>query len=407
MTVEFNTGFVAEGPLTVGFETRAANLKYGVNVQGTQVGILGDGGTGFSDPREGTPGAGVFGIGNSFGVLGNGNRHNRDSGIEAIAGVFGESNHGSSGVIGVVAQLVQGRTDQGSGVVGLSMDSIGSELSYRPLPQATGKGIGVFGASGSGPGVRGESATGIGVFGFGTGGGSVGVEGNTAFGAGTGVHGHTSTGVAGVHGTSDGSAPAGRFEGQNFGVVGMGSAAGVGVAGNTAFGAGTGVHGHTSTGVGVLGTSDRSGLAGHFRGNVTIEGALRVIGGAKNAVVAHPDGSYKQLYCMESPESWFEDFGESQLVDGQAEVRLDPNFAALVEVNGYHVFLSPYGESNGMFVAKRQATGFRVCEQRGGTGSASFGYRVVAKRKDIVVDRLATVAPPQLSDRKLGVDLRD
>jgi len=110
---------------------------------------------------------------------------------------------------------------------------------------------------------------------------------------------------------------------------------------------------------------------------------------------------------MESPESWFEDFGESQLVDGQAEVRLDPNFAALVEVNGYHVFLSPYGESNGMFVAKRQATGFRVCEQRGGTGSASFGYRVVAKRKDIVVDRLATVAPPQLSDRKLGVDLRD
>ena len=78
MTVEFNTGFVAQGPLTVGFETQAANLRFGVNVQGTEVGVFGDGGTRFNDPREGPPGTGVFGIGNNFGVFGNGNRHDRD-----------------------------------------------------------------------------------------------------------------------------------------------------------------------------------------------------------------------------------------------------------------------------------------------------------------------------------------
>jgi hypothetical protein len=93
---------------------------------------------------------------------------------------------------------------------------------------------------------------------------------------------------------------------------------------------------------------------------------------------------------VESPDSWFEDFGEAQLVDGQAEVRLDPDFAALVEVNGYHVFLTPYGDSKGMFVAERNGTGFRVCEQQGGTSNVFFAYRVVAKRKDIVADRLAT-----------------
>lgn len=42
MTVEFNTGFVAEGPLTVGFETRAENLQFGVSVQGARCGVIGE-----------------------------------------------------------------------------------------------------------------------------------------------------------------------------------------------------------------------------------------------------------------------------------------------------------------------------------------------------------------------------
>jgi hypothetical protein len=48
----------------------------------------------------------------------------------------------------------------------------------------------------------------------------------------------------------------------------------VGVAGNTNAGTGTGVHGHTSTGVGVLGTSDGSGPAGRFEGNIVVTGDI-------------------------------------------------------------------------------------------------------------------------------------
>ncbi len=112
----------------------------------------------------------------------------------------------------------------------------------------------------------------------------------------------------------------------------------------------------STSGAGVFGLS-QTGLAGHFKGSVLVEGDFTVVGGNKSAAVPHPDGTHRRLYCMESPESWFEDCGEGCLVDGKAEVRLDPAFAALVELDGYHVFLTPYGESAGMFVAERYATG--------------------------------------------------
>jgi hypothetical protein len=80
-------------------------------------------------------------------------------------------------------------------------------------------------------------------------------------------------------------------------------------------------------------------------------------------------------------------------------VRFDPGFAALVELKGYHVFLTPYGDCKGMFVTKRAATGFQVCGQQGGSSNVSFSYRVVAKRKDVVAHRLAKVMSPKVSKR--------
>jgi hypothetical protein len=206
-----------------------------------------------------------------------------------------------------------------------------------------------------------------------------------------GVLGNTDKGLAVVGVANFGAGvPTDQITDQGIGVIGLANS-GVGVAGMST--SGTGVFGSSSS---------KTGFAGQFKGAVTIEGDLTVIGGIKSAAVPHPDGSHRQLYCMESPESWFEDFGEAQLVNGKVEVRLDPGFAALVDVKGYHVFLTPYGESNGMFVAKRKATGFRVCEQQGGTSNVSFAYRVVAKRKDVVAKRLRTVTLPDTSnERKL------
>jgi hypothetical protein len=71
-----------------------------------------------------------------------------------------------------------------------------------------------------------------------------------------------------------------------------------------------------------------------------------VVNGTKSAAVPFPDGSRRLLYTMESPESWFEDFGISQLLNGNAEVTLDPGFAAIVTSDVYHVFISEYGDNN-------------------------------------------------------------
>jgi hypothetical protein len=72
----------------------------------------------------------------------------------------------------------------------------------------------------------------------------------------------------------------------------------------------------------VVGLGVSGALAGFFSGDVQVTGNFTVFG-AKNAAVPHPDGSHRRVYSVESPESWFEDFGQSALSSGQAEVRLD------------------------------------------------------------------------------------
>jgi hypothetical protein len=104
------------------------------------------------------------------------------------------------------------------------------------------------------------------------------------------------------------------------------------------------------------------------------------------------------LYSLECPESWFEDFGRAQLTDGQAQVELDGDFAAVVSTGDYHVFLTPEGDSQGLYVSSRSPDGFEVREQQGGKSTLEFSYRVVAKRKDVEeeAERLqrVEVAPP-------------
>jgi hypothetical protein len=130
---------------------------------------------------------------------------------------------------------------------------------------------------------------------------------------------------------------------------------GAGVHGNSTGFNGTGVFGEANDGSeawGVFGLST-TGFAGMFFGNVQITGDLNV-NGAKSAVVPFPDAFHRRLYCMESPESWFEDFGVGHLVNGKAQVELDPDFAAVVKSDTYHVFISEYEDNNALFVAKRK-----------------------------------------------------
>src|SRR5205823_1280891 len=107
-------------------------------------------------------------------------------------------------------------------------------------------------------------------------------------------------------------------------------------------------------------------------------------------------GQHRLVYCTESPESWFEDFGKGTLVNGKAEVKLDPVFVQIAHTDDYHVFLTAYDGVGGLRAARRTAGGFAV-EEIGGASGGAFSYRVVARRADIKGERLAKFDLPKIN----------
>jgi hypothetical protein len=226
---------------------------------------------------------------------------------------------------------------------------------------------------------------------------AVGVSGVNTVG-GTAVRGgisgsSTQNGIA-IYGVNNSSFAGPAPGAGGFGVYGL-SAKGHGLVGATATAGGAAVVGATN---GVAGA-----WAAAFYGPVVVSGDFIVVGGAKSAAVPHPDGSHRQLYCVESPESWFEDFGTGQLVEGRATVTIEPGFAAVADMDHYHVFLTGYDHDHLLHVADRTPKGFTVeanaalASMQGRKPcdlSGTFSWRVVAKRKDIEGERLATVTMP-------------
>jgi hypothetical protein len=167
---------------------------------------------------------------------------------------------------------------------------------------------------------------------------------------------------------------------QGFGVMGLDHTGWGGVAGVTYDEYGIGVYGECNP------VNSPSACAGYFYGNVSVYGNIDISGELhakiKHAIVPFPDGSKRLLHCMESPEHWFEDFGSARLKRGRVTVKLDADFAKVVTLNGYRVFLTPEGDCQGLYVRKR-GNRFEVRELQGGISNVAFSYRIVAKRKDI------------------------
>jgi len=115
--------------------------------------------------------------------------------------------------------------------------------------------------------------------------------------------------------------------------------------------------------------------------------------GAVSEVVSADGGARKfALYSMQSAENWFEDAGSGQLANGFTRVELDPTFAQTVNAAaGYHVFLTPKGDSEGLYVTNETPQGFEVHELRGGHSNIAFDYRIMAKRSGYENLRLADV----------------
>jgi hypothetical protein len=119
------------------------------------------------------------------------------------------------------------------------------------------------------------------------------------------------------------------------------------------------------------------------------------------------EGRQVKLYGVASPENWFEDFGSGQLSGGAAQIPLDLAFASTVNAGeAYHVFLTPNGDSKGLYVASKTAAGFEVREQGGGTSNISFDYRIVAKRRGYESVRLEDVTDQTAKMRQRQAEMR-
>ena len=358
---------------------------------GTPIGVAAVRGDNFSTgPSAGQTLSGVLGMvtarDNGVGVLGG-----ASAGPKLFfgeTGVLGVTN--SFGVVGrsLLGVIVEdgGTLIAGTGVVGESDDGVGvhgvvSTGGWGVIGQSAGR-AGVTGSSRDGVGVEGRSDEGL-----------AGVHGSSSDRY--GVYGESQNGV-GVLGTS----PTNAVQGVSTGTSGPA----IGVSGYCQ--TGQGVLGGSETGIGIGGRS-QSGWAGYFEGNVIVQGDFYV-SGRKSAAVPHPDGSLRSLFCLESPESYFEDFGEAVLTGESVRVALDEDFAALVRRGRYQVFLTSYGPQ-ALYVSRRDADGFEIARVPGDARrklrAIRVGYRIVARRRDLRPARLPKVATPPEGGRLASFDL--
>jgi hypothetical protein len=109
---------------------------------------------------------------------------------------------------------------------------------------------------------------------------------------------------------------------------------------------------------------------------------------------AGTSGTTRMSYSTRSTAPEMEDFGEAHLVNGRGYVRLDPALSDVIDNrNAYHVFLTPEGDSDILYVTQKTPRGFMVRESGSGRSTLAFEYRIVAKPVDDDAQRLA-LAPP-------------
>ena len=293
-----------------------------------------------------------------------------------VVGFWGESAcPGGGGVFGYGTAT----TDDSYGVFGMSNSTAGMGV-YGSATATSGTTYGVYGsnASSSGHGVYGHVTAGSGT--------TYGIWGESESTEGCGVFGKVSASTGqtyGVRGESESSDGVGVR-----GICWNGEGTSCGVRGETYSTDGRGVYGVVAT-ISVGGTAyGVYGSCAPARGYAIYAEGDFAASGAKNCIVKTSQGPLL-MYCQESPECWFEDFGEGQLVDGRCQIDLDPLFLETVTIddaNPMKVYVTPNGAMGEWWVDK-EATGFTVVAKEAGDGTR-FDYRIVAKRNEYEQRRL-------------------
>ena len=124
-------------------------------------------------------------------------------------------------------------------------------------------------------------------------------------------------------------------------------------------------------------------------GNVTIAGTLQQNDSEKYRT-ATANGGYVTSYGARESIPTLEDFGQSRLTNGVAYVSLERTFLSTIDARkSYMVFLTPNGNSAGLYVSHKTQSGFEVHENSTGRSSLDFDYRIVAKPANSSGSRLA------------------
>jgi hypothetical protein len=250
-------------------------------------------------------------------------------------------------------------------------------------------------------GVAGISAASYGVIGYGP---TAGIFGEP--------NGGSSSSAPGVYGRSENAGPG--TEGTN-----LGSSAGVGVYGASASGdgvEGVGLEGIGLYGVGLYGIEGQSYDSGGIslfadaenssaiplyainganrtyceidpEANMTCSGQF--YGGALKTRHRNSNGQRVTTFASESASATVEDTGEARMLNGVGNVMIPSDFASVIDRSSdYYVFLTPLGDTRGLYVSMKTSSGFQVRENERGRANVTFDYRIVARPIDATGERL-------------------
>jgi hypothetical protein len=307
--------------------------------------------------------------------------------------IFAQTTTGSTAISATAGNGfgVSGATTTGSaGVLGTSPSSVGVYGEATVTTSSSSKGV--YGYSNDGYGVYGSSPGSVGY----------GVEG---VGGGLGVIGTSSTGTGVEALSSSSSHPAlsvmNSAGGNGIDVTAQSSVCPNGLTCSA-------VTANSKDGYAFLGSTGNDGVPLELNnsdtgnlifwvsntGNVNYSGTLAGFARTRG-------GAMVQSYSAKTSMPVVEDFGTAQLAAGAASVALDPTFASSIDPRaGYRVFLSPNGDTRGLYTASKTPAGFVVRETGGGRGTLSFDYRIVATALGQSGQRMAVINPASMPHAK-------